>query len=113
MASRLSANQYFTEVGVPGTPRPVTKDSDVYSYLAGPQQGGSTSYHPVTFAGAPTAAGLGAGAPLALCCEAQPSGAFGGNVPAQNQIGGADVPVQAIPQNELGLIMKSISHFLN
>ena len=34
-------------------------------------------------------------------------------MPAQNQFGGADVPVQAIPTSELGMIMKSISHFLN
>ena len=78
MASRLSANQYFTEASAPGSVFPDTKDSDVYSFLAGPQQGRSTSYHPVTFAGAPTAAGLGASAPLALCCDPHPLGASGG-----------------------------------
>ena len=70
------------------------------------------SYHPVTLAGAPPAAGLGAGAPLALCCDAQPPGAFGGDVPAQNLLGSADVPVQAIPTNELGMLMKSIANFI-
>ena len=66
------------------------------------------SYHPVTFAGAPTAAGLGAGAPLALCCEPHPPGAFGGGVPAQGRFGSADVPAQAISSTELGLLLSLI-----
>ena len=113
MASRLSANQYFTEVGVPGTPVQGTKDSDVFSYLAGPQQGRSMSYHPVTFAGAPTAAGLGASAPLALCCDTHSPGAFGGDVPAQNFYGSTDVPVQPISTTELGFLMKAIASFVS
>ena len=112
MASRLEANQYFTEVRVPGSVFPDTKDSDVYSFLAGSQQGRSTSYHPVTFAGAPTAPGLGASAPLALCCDSHLPGASGGDATAQTRLGGTDVPVQAITPTELGMLLKAITAFV-
>ena len=77
-ASCQEANQYFSGVRCEqGAIIPATKDSDVFSFLAGPQHGRSQEDHTVSLAGTSSAPGLGAQAPSALGCESQPLGASG------------------------------------
>ena len=117
LASRLHPNLYLAEVhGQCGRHPPTfssTRDSQVFSFLAGAQQGGSLEDKTISVAGTSLVAGLGVQTSMGAHASqgVQPPQVLGcvpllrgeGNAEVQNIGNGADVPVQAISHSELAM----------